>query len=43
MDENTVLDETPAEEIPQTEKKGRKGRHSKPQKNKKKGGGKNGK
>ena len=42
MDENTVLDETPAEEIPQTEKKGRKGIHSKPQKNKKKGGGKKG-
>ena len=42
MDETTVLDETPAEELPQTEKKGRKGRHSKPQKNKKKGGGKKG-
>ena len=42
MDENTVLDEIPAEEIPQTENKGRKCRHSKPQRNKKKSGGKKG-
>ena len=42
MDENTVLDEIPAEEMPRTEKKSRKGRHSKPQKNKKKNGGKKG-
>ena len=42
MDENTVLDEIPAEEMPRTEKKSRKGRHSKSQKNKKKSGGKKG-
>lgn len=42
MDENTVLDEIPAEETPRTEKKSQKGRHSKPKRNKKKNGGKKG-
>ena len=42
MDENTVLDEIPAEETPRTEKKSPKGRHSKPKRNKKKNGGKKG-
>ena len=42
MDETTVLDEIPAEEITRTEKKGRSGKHSKPKKNGKKGGGKRG-
>ena len=32
MDETNVLDEMPAEEITQTEKKSRGGKHSKPEK-----------
>ena len=38
MDETNVLDEMPAEEITQTEKKSRGGKHSKPGKNGRRGG-----
>lgn len=40
MDETNVLDEMPAEEITQTEKKSRGGKHSKPEKRGRKNGGK---